>query len=58
MDELTITLSSDDFETVMLALDVTAARYEESSKTAPHLVERTANMRAVYNRLRLYQSVR
>lgn len=57
MDDLTITVSSDEFDTVMAALDVTAARYEELSKTRPHMIERATEMRAVYNRLRRYRSV-
>jgi hypothetical protein len=57
MDDLTITISGDDFDTVMLALDVTVVRYNELSKTQPHLAERAAKMRAVYNRLLRYRSV-
>jgi hypothetical protein len=55
MDDLTITVSRDEFDTVMAALDVTAARYEELSRTRPHMVERAAKTRAVYNRLDRYR---
>ncbi|MGC9971898.1 MAG: hypothetical protein ABSE56_15055 [Bryobacteraceae bacterium] len=57
MDDLTITLSNDEFDVVMMALDVTAARYQKLSETQPRLKERAAKMRAVYNRLLRYRSV-
>ena len=57
MDDLTITVSREEYDTVMLALDVTAARYKELSETRPHMIDRAEKMRAVYNRLLRYQSV-
>ena len=39
-----ITVTDEEYNTLMLALDVTAARYEEEAKSKPHMVPRAKQM--------------
>jgi hypothetical protein len=52
--ERTITVTDEEFRTIMLALDVTAVRHEEEAKTKPHMVQRAKQMRDTYQSLLRY----
>jgi hypothetical protein len=50
-----ITVTDEEYETLMLALDVTAARYEQEAKKEPHMVPRAKQMRDTYSSLLRYK---
>jgi hypothetical protein len=50
----TITVTDEEYDTVMSALNVTAARYEEIAKTQAHMVPRAKKMRDTYQSLLRY----
>jgi hypothetical protein len=50
----TISVTDEEFETIMMALDVTAARYEELGKEQPHMLPRAKRMRDTYRGLYRY----
>jgi hypothetical protein len=52
----TIAVTDDEYETIMSALDVTAARYEELAQTQPHMVPRAKKMRDTYQSLLRYMA--
>lgn len=54
MPDRTITLTEDEYEAVITALDTTAARYEEIAKKEPHMIERARKMRDAYRSLVRY----
>jgi hypothetical protein len=50
----TITVTDEEYETIMSALNVTAARYEDHAKTQPHIIPRAKKMRDTYQSLLRY----
>lgn len=50
----TITVTDEEYETIMSALDVTAARYEELAQKQPHMAPRAKKMRDTYQSLLRY----
>lgn len=50
----TITVTDDEFKTIMSALDVTAARYEVLAQERPDMAPRARKMREVYQSLLRY----
>ena len=43
--ERTIIVTDEEYETIMLALNVTAVRYEEEAKTQTHMIQGAKQMR-------------
>ncbi len=50
----TITVTDEEFKTIMSALDVTAARYEGLTQDQPHMIPRARKMRETYQSLLRY----
>jgi hypothetical protein len=50
----TITVTDEEYRTIMSALDVTAARYEGLAQEQPHMVPRARKMRETYQSLLRY----
>lgn len=52
--ERTIAVTDEEYNTIIVALNVTAVRYEEESKTKPHMAQRAKQMRDTYQSLLRY----
>jgi hypothetical protein len=50
----TIAVTDEEFETIMMALDVTEAKYEEIGKEQPHMLPRAKKRRDTYRSLLRY----
>jgi len=52
--ERTIAVTDEEYTTIMLALNVTAVRYEKEAKTKPHMTQSAKQMRDTYQSLLRY----